>query len=74
MNSNNDICCICLDDFKKNSSVIQVECCNGKFHTNCLWKWQCIKDNCPLCRYEENNQINNFNKILLKFNSIFLKK
>jgi hypothetical protein len=45
-------CSICLDEIKL-SEKIHLDCCHHDFHLKCLWKWQCIKENCPLCRQTE---------------------
>jgi len=72
-------CSICLNKINKNDEFINNECCNNTFHNKCLTEWYKIKENCPLCR--KNNEIikksyteklDNVNNILTIFN-VFLK-
>ena len=42
-----NICCsVCLDDIISNKLVLS---CGHTFHTNCIFKWFCINNKCPLC-------------------------
>ena len=45
---NNEICCICLEQFKINDDINKLNC-NHIFHKVCLDKWYKF-NNCPLCR------------------------
>jgi len=42
-------CPICIDTLETNN-IISLDCCNNKFHIECLYKW--IQGNacCPICR------------------------
>lgn len=40
-------CAICLNILDKN--VVKT-ICNHKFHYKCLYRWNLIKNECPLCR------------------------
>jgi hypothetical protein len=44
-----DVCSICLDDYKEPSKVIQLEC-SHLFHYNCIYEWIFNKNSCPICR------------------------
>ena len=44
-----DMCSICLDDYKEPSKVIQLEC-SHLFHYNCIYEWIFNKNSCPICR------------------------
>ena len=48
-------CSICLTKINKNDEYIENECCKNTFHNSCLEEWYKIKENCPLCR--RNNEI-----------------
>ena len=52
----NDNCCICLEQLEVNQdNIIQQNCCNRKFHKDCLKTWFSFHPTCPLCRSRENN-------------------
>ncbi|XP_056689893.1 E3 ubiquitin ligase BIG BROTHER-related-like [Spinacia oleracea] len=57
-NNAEELCSICLDDFKEQQQQQQQQqlmCllpCNHGFHENCIGKWFKINHFCPLCRYE----------------------
>jgi len=44
-----DMCSICLDDYKEPSKVIQLKC-SHLFHYNCIYEWIFNKNSCPVCR------------------------
>ena len=48
MDTNNDICSICLDNFSNNN--ISITKCNHKFHLTCLFNSLNVSNKCPLCR------------------------
>ncbi len=49
LNISNDICSICMDDFKDIETAGRIKC-GHVFHINCLSTWINVKKNCPLCR------------------------
>jgi hypothetical protein len=48
LKNNNDTCCICAENLKINQCYELS--CNHMMHRNCLKKWLCEKDTCPICR------------------------
>ena len=64
-------CSICLDKIKL-SEKIHLDC-HHDFHLKCLWKWQVIKDNCPLCRQTEKNKYKSINDLFLGIKLMLLK-
>lgn len=64
-------CSICFEKIENGQEYVNNECCNNTFHNECLSKWYEVKENCPLCR--KNNEIikNNVEKIEMKMNNIF---
>lgn len=46
----NEICMICLDDFKTNKIQAKYMCCQGRMHTKCLKLVIENYDTCPMCR------------------------
>lgn len=65
-------CSICLNKIQKHEDFVNNECCNNTFHTDCLEEWYKVKENCPLCR--KNNEIitENIKKKLENFNTALL--
>jgi len=57
-------CSICLEHIKS-SEKIRLECCKNDFHLKCIWKWQSIKDNCPLCRQIDETKYKGINNLFL---------
>ncbi|CAI2361006.1 unnamed protein product [Moneuplotes crassus] len=49
--SKDDLCCICLENFKEGVQVTELSC-NAKhtFHTQCISDWIRRNSNCPICR------------------------
>ncbi|ESN98909.1 hypothetical protein HELRODRAFT_148159, partial [Helobdella robusta] len=45
----NDECIICLESFRENSFVTQLNC-RHTFHCRCIIKWCERKSSCPTCR------------------------
>lgn len=44
-------CSICLENFGDvNRQITLLDCCNNKFHTECLQPWETETNQCPLCR------------------------
>lgn len=50
MNSEENLCSICLDAIKEDKSIETLEYCSHIFHTECIQKWFLRQANCPLCR------------------------
>ncbi|XP_010474274.1 PREDICTED: E3 ubiquitin ligase BIG BROTHER-related-like [Camelina sativa] len=48
---NDDMCTICLMEFKDGRKVATL-LCGHEFHNTCIMKWIKFGDNCPLCRVE----------------------
>jgi len=44
-------CCVCLEEFKENETVITLPC-NSKhvFHESCIKSWLENNNSCPLCK------------------------
>ncbi|KAI4291597.1 hypothetical protein PAPHI01_0871 [Pancytospora philotis] len=49
MNPRDKTCLVCLDEFKKTSSVISMDCLHV-FHSKCATSWLKVSDCCPHCR------------------------
>ena len=48
-------CSICLDGFDYNSppnKIIKLNCCNKRYHFECIFKWILINKTCPCCRQD----------------------
>lgn len=56
-------CTICLESYVP-SDLLIVFTCDEKhyFHKECGYEWLQVKTECPLCRYDFENEINNFIK------------
>ncbi|KAG8367339.1 hypothetical protein BUALT_Bualt16G0061900 [Buddleja alternifolia] len=42
-------CTVCMEGFRLGAAVKQVHC-GHVFHTNCIFRWLCLHNSCPLCR------------------------
>ena len=49
-------CSICLNEFQKNDQVYFLPCFHC-FHVNCLRKWVKTQKNCPMCKFEFENKL-----------------
>ncbi len=58
LNEENKKCVICLEDFKDNDNVIFLPCFHV-FHPKCITSWLRKKDDCPLCKINIKNNLNN---------------
>ncbi|KAK8512281.1 hypothetical protein V6N12_032004 [Hibiscus sabdariffa] len=47
---NEDMCAICLGDFKEGEQIRVLPDCLHFFHVGCIDKWLNSHSNCPLCR------------------------
>ena len=65
-------CSICLEQIKS-SEKIHLDCCHHDFHLKCLWKWQIIQNNCPLCRHTDKNKYRPINDLFLGIKLMLLK-
>ncbi|PIA64471.1 hypothetical protein AQUCO_00100150v1 [Aquilegia coerulea] len=52
--SDDDVCPICLDDIKEGDEARTIPSCKHIFHNNCISKWVEKKKTCPLCRLDMN--------------------
>lgn len=50
MNTEENLCSICLDTLQEENSIETLELCSHSFHIECLQKWFLRQANCPLCR------------------------
>ncbi len=48
-NEENDICSICLDEFKTKEKIITLDC-SHYYHDQCITDWFKKDETCPLCR------------------------
>ncbi|CAI9783240.1 unnamed protein product [Fraxinus pennsylvanica] len=48
--SKQDVCAVCLSDFKEDDGVRVLPECTHIFHVACIDKWLDSHHNCPLCR------------------------
>ena len=53
-----DSCTICLQKFK-GTDIIKEFCCKHIFHKKCLLKWLKTSNNCPLCKHNLMDDLNN---------------
>jgi hypothetical protein len=44
-------CSICMEEYKTNDVLDQIDGCLHTFHDTCLSTWKKNKNTCPLCRY-----------------------
>ena len=51
LNNYDNLCSICLIDFKKEEKIIKLNC-NHMYHKECIEKWFLKNSNCPFCRKE----------------------
>ena len=58
LNEENNRCIICYEYFKDNDNAIFLPCFHV-FHSKCINEWLKNKDNCPLCKIEIKNNLNN---------------
>ena len=58
LNEENKKCVICIEDFKDNDNVIFLPCFHV-FHPKCITSWLRKKDDCPLCKINIKNNLNN---------------
>ena len=61
LNNDSKNCTICLEYFKKGDKVIYLPCIHF-FHEMCIKNWIKIKQFCPVCKLEinNNNNLNNY--------------
>ncbi len=48
IDSQENLCCICLQDIKESKSLFMTYC-HHKFHVKCVKQWLIEKSTCPLC-------------------------
>ena len=49
------LCCICLDEIKKNCMIVSMPLCGHLYHKACLFNWVDLSKNtfCPYCRQDD---------------------
>ena len=52
MKSQEDICCICLDEIQKSKLLMMSEC-HHTFHIKCVKEWLQQRPTCPLCNSDQ---------------------
>tara|TARA_B100000886_G_scaffold143268_1_gene97331 strand:+ start:1534 stop:1794 length:261 start_codon:yes stop_codon:yes gene_type:complete len=45
-----NICAICLEETKKDESIVKMSICNHHYHEKCALATLNTKEECPLCR------------------------
>ena len=53
--SNDDMCCICLSVMDNELLIHKIDECKHTFHSSCLIEWLRTSNQCPMCRNEKNN-------------------
>ena len=61
MESQDNLCCICLDDIKKSNLLMMSEC-HHKFHVKCVKEWLQQRPTCPLCNSDQHKLYDRLNK------------
>ena len=59
---NEDSCAICILKFK-GFDIIKELSCNHIFHKDCIFKWLKKSNECPLCKHDITDEVNNVNII-----------
>jgi hypothetical protein len=60
-----ETCSICMEKYKKNDSVIQLDC-DHIFHKSCLKTWLQNHNTCPVCRYDIKNKFEEYKMLINK--------
>jgi hypothetical protein len=49
------LCCICLDEIKKNCMIVSMPLCGHLYHKACLFNWVDLSKNtfCPYCKQDD---------------------
>jgi len=55
INSNNEKCLICLEDFIENNQVLYLPC-SHLFHSVCILRWLLDNNKCPICQTDYKNE------------------
>ena len=55
INSNNEKCLICLEDFIENNHVLYLPC-SHLFHSVCILRWLLDNNKCPICQTDYKNE------------------
>ena len=56
INSKNDNCLICLEDFIENDQVLYLPC-SHLFHSLCVLRWLLNNNKCPICQTDYKNEV-----------------
>lgn len=51
LKEDNVVCAVCKDDISAEDRVTKLPCCHF-YHGDCIVPWLCIRNTCPVCRYE----------------------
>lgn len=51
LQENNVVCAVCKDEILVEEKVTRLPCCHH-YHGDCIVPWLCIRNTCPVCRYE----------------------
>jgi len=43
------VCCICLDAMDR-TEMASIDCCDHRYHVDCITSWSSIENACPLCK------------------------
>jgi hypothetical protein len=44
-------CVICLEEFKSDNKIREINHCKHSFHVKCIDEWFVKNNSCPVCRY-----------------------
>ena len=55
INSNNEKCLICLEEFIENNQVLYLPC-SHLFHSVCILRWLLNNNKCPICQTDYKNE------------------
>lgn len=61
LSSQDDVCCICLEDIKK-SKLLTMTGCQHKFHIKCVKEWLEQRPTCPLCNSDQQKLYERLNR------------
>ncbi|KAL6994092.1 RING-type E3 ubiquitin transferase [Sarracenia purpurea var. burkii] len=51
LEENHVVCAVCKDEILVEETVTRLPCCHH-YHGDCIVPWLCIRNTCPVCRYE----------------------
>ena len=59
--SQEDVCCICLEEIEKSKLLMMSEC-HHKFHIRCVKEWLEQRPSCPLCNSDQQKLYDRLNR------------